>query len=300
MPSPLDAEPYEVLGVPRDVDDAALRRAYRRRLRETHPDAGGSAAAFTAVQRAWELVGTPSARSDYDSGRPAPGRDAPAWAPAPPRPRRDSRPQARASGHPGGWNRERYLRSLREWVGLGDPIADPYDPVLIRRAPAEIRRLLAAAVVEEDTARALAGLGMGFTIWHDVATDAGKLDHVVLGPTGLWAIQSEDLGGPVTIRRGELSGPDLPPGERPMHELSRRARSIARDARVRFSALAMAVPDDDAEGVEELGRVRGTPALLVEHSRLVDLVRRGLPGVGVGGTDLFELRTRLASAIRFA
>lgn len=299
MASPLDASPYDVLGVPRDVDDAELRRAYRRRLRETHPDAGGSAAAFTAVQRAWEQVGTPDARADYDSGRSGPRDAAPAWAPAPPRERRDSRPQARSSGHPGGWNRERYLRSIREWVGLGDPIPDPYDPVLVRRAPVEIRRMLASAVVEEDTARALAALGMGFTLWHDVATDAGKLDHVVLGPTGLWAVQSEDFGGPVGVRRGELIGADLAPGERPVHEVSRRARSIARAARVRFSAIVIAVPDGDAEGVEEIGRVRGMPALLVEHARLVDLLRRGIPDVGVGGTDLFEVRTRLQSAVRF-
>ncbi|MFW8745281.1 DnaJ domain-containing protein, partial [Mesorhizobium japonicum] len=56
--SPLAASPYEVLRVPATATDDELRRAYRRRLRETHPDTGGSAREFDRVQRAWELIGT--------------------------------------------------------------------------------------------------------------------------------------------------------------------------------------------------------------------------------------------------
>jgi len=56
-----------------------------------------------------------------------------------------------------------------------------------------------------------------------------------------------------------------------------------------------ASPDD----VMPLGSVRGAQALLVQRPRLVNLVRTGLPGVGVGGTDLFEVRTRVAGAVQF-
>ena len=56
--SPLSASAYDVLGVDPATDDEALRRAYRLRLRQTHPDTGGDAAVFIQVQRAWELVGT--------------------------------------------------------------------------------------------------------------------------------------------------------------------------------------------------------------------------------------------------
>lgn len=46
---------WEVLGVPRSASGAEIEAAYRRRRSETHPDrAGGSAEAFTAVQRAFE------------------------------------------------------------------------------------------------------------------------------------------------------------------------------------------------------------------------------------------------------
>ena len=199
-------------------------------------------------------------------------------------------------------------------MGRGVDVPDPYDAALLRSAPREVRHLLAAAVAEEDTARVLSTLGIGFTIWHDVRThaaganagavrgrdDRGKLDHIVLGPTGLWAILSEDWGEPVKTKRGELIGAALAPGERPVHELSVRARAFAREARVKFSALVVVVPDGASpEDVIELGSVRGAPASLVQRPRLANVVREGVPGVGTGGTDLFEIRTRVASAVEF-
>lgn len=302
---PLSASPYDVLGVSATASDDELRRAYRRKLRETHPDTGGAARHFHAVQHAWELVGTPESRAAYDRtgvGPAGPGGagESRTWAPAPPPKRPDSRPQARAYGHPGGWYRERYLDLLHEWVGRGVAVPDPYDPALLRGAPREIRHLLADAIAEEDTAVVLSTLGIGFTIWHDVDTGAGKLDHLVLGPTGLWAMLSEDWGEPVKTKRGEVIGAGLAQGERPVHELGIRARAFARAARVKFSALMIVVPDGASpEDVMPLGSVRGAQALLVQRPRLAHLVRTGLPGVRTGGTDLFEVRTRVASAVQY-
>lgn len=304
--SPLAQSPYAVLGVTPQATHAELRRAFRRRLRETHPDAGGDPAQFVRVQLAWEQVGTPEARARYDSG--SRHRDEPArtWAPAPPRKRENqSRPQARAHGHPGGWYRERYLELLREWVGRGAEIPDPYDAALVRSAPPEVKHLLASAIAEEKTAVALADLGIAFTVWHDVDTDAspegwGKVDHVVLGPTGLWGMLSEDWGAEVAVRRGELIGPGIGRDEQPVQDLARRTRAFEKAARVKFSALVVVVDDGaSAEGVEEIGKVRSARALLVQRPRLAHLVRTGVPGIGIGGTDLFELRTRVQSAVRF-
>ena len=116
--SPLSSSPYEVLGVPTTASHDQLRQAYRRKLRETHPDTGGAATRFHAVQHAWELIGTPEARAAFDrtgrglhdgdgtgrgtggtgttgSGRTGTGTGR-TWAPAPPPKRPDARPQARA------------------------------------------------------------------------------------------------------------------------------------------------------------------------------------------------------------
>jgi hypothetical protein len=311
--SPIAATPYEVLGVSASASTEELRKAYRRMLREAHPDTGGSEARFHAVQRAWERIGTPASRAIYDRGHSAPSAGAtsrPAgartaasetsWEERPARTFRDSRPSARSYGHPGGWNRERYLSGIREWAGRGATLDDPYDPALVRSAPRELRHLLADALAEEDSARALSALGIAYTVWHDVQTDAGKLDHIVLGPAGLFALQSEDWGAPVRVRKSELIGEGIE-GERPFHSLAARAKSVERPARVRFTALAITVPDDAAdESLTLLGRVKGIPSVLVQQSRLPDFLRTGLAGEPpIGGNELFDMRTRLQASVRF-
>lgn len=313
--SPLSASAYEVLAVPPDADDEALRRAYRLRLRQTHPDTGGDAALFVQVQRAWELIGTPDARAAYDRGHGfgagsfGPGSragntdaaepGAPQW-----RPRAaDTRPRARSFGHPGGWHRERYLTLMREWAGRGVTLEDPYDPALVRTAPRELRQLLADALAEEATARVVADLGMGYTVWHDVAADprdpSAKLDHIVLGPSGLYAVLSEDFGGPVRTRRGEIIG-DAVAGA-PAASLVLRARALARAARVKFSAAIVVLPDDDvAVAIDEVGRLKGLPVAIVAQSALTTLLRRGVTGArDIGGNELFDIRTRLQQTVRF-
>ncbi|RLK46666.1 DnaJ domain-containing protein [Microbacterium telephonicum] len=308
--SPLSASAYDVLGVAPDVDDESLRKAYRLRLRQTHPDTGGDAALFVQVQRAWELVGDPDDRARYDRGHGfgeetvsyEPDAGAPQW--RPPGRTADTRPRARSFGQPGGWRRERYLQLMREWVGRGTTLDDPYDPALVRTAPREIRRLLADALAEEATARAVGDLGMGYTVWHDVAVDPrdpdAKLDHIVLGPSGLYAVLSEDFGAPVRTRRGELIG-DAVVGS-PIADLVARARAISRAARVKFSGVIAVLPDDDvALPIEELGRVRGLPVAVTGRSTLPAVLRRGITGSrDIGGNELFDVRTRLQQTVRFA
>jgi hypothetical protein len=181
-------------------------------------------------------------------------------------------------------------------------LRDPYDPALVRSAPRGIRHLLADALAEEETARALVPLGIGFTVWHDVATGEpeNKIDHVVLGPTGLFALLSEDWGSQVRVRRGELIGEGIG-AERPMHALVGRAKVLARAAHVRFTALVIVVPDRDfEEALAVVGSARGAAHVVVQASRMPQLLRTGIPGAArPGGTEIFEVRTRLQAAIRF-
>jgi len=166
----------------------------------------------------------------------------------------------------------------------------------------ELRHLLADALAEESTARTLAALGIGFTVWHDVSTGAPeeKIDHVVLGPTGLLAILSEDYGEPVHSRRGELLGKPL--GEaRPMHDLGVRAKIVSRAAQVKFTALLIVLPDDELdEPYTVLGAIRGAATVIARQSMLPVLLRDGVPGARlIGGNELFDVRTRLQAGIRF-
>jgi hypothetical protein len=299
--SPVSASAYEVLGVEPAADEETLRRAYRLRLRQTHPDAGGDAAVFIQVQRAWELIGTPEARAAYDRGR---GSAAPEWSGPPPAgsARPDTRPRARSYGQPGGWRRERYLTLIREWVGRGVDLPDPYEPSLVRSAPHELRRLLADALAEEATARIVADLGMGYTVWHDVAASRDgnpeeKIDHVVLGPSGLYAVLSEDFGGPVGFRRGEIVGPKVVGS--PVSQLVGGLRVIARSAGVRFSGAIVVLPDGDTlDAITQLGKVRGAPVAVASRSSLSTLLRQGVAGAReIGGTELFDIRSRLQQRV---
>jgi hypothetical protein len=320
--------PYDVLGVDRHASAEELRRAYRRRQRQTHPDLGGDPAAFHAVQIAWERVGTPAVRAEYDrtaAGAPRSARSAPpedegtrVWTSGTSRGSARAPSAARSYGHPGGASRQRYLTLVREWVGRGVDLTDPYEEDLLRRAPHEVRHALADALAEEATARIVSNLGPSFAVWHDVATatdsgswthDAGlgpsestKLDHVVLGPTGLFVLQSEDWGAPARPRGSELVSDALPPGERPVRSLARRA-GIARSWRVTVTAVVLVLPDDAlGEDVVLLRRGRGRrPArLAVRRSSLSFLLTVGLPGTGrLPDAAFFEIRTRLQQQIRF-
>ena len=105
--------PYDVLGVPHDADQAVIRKAYRTLAKQHHPDLnpGDKAAesAFKAMSAANDLLSDPDKRAAFDRGEiDAEGQ---------PRPERATyrdfaegmsgrryRPAGTASGHPaGGW-----------------------------------------------------------------------------------------------------------------------------------------------------------------------------------------------------
>lgn len=57
---------YEVLNVERTATTAEIKSAYRKLVRQVHPDQGGNAALFRLVQEAWTTLGDPAKRSAYD------------------------------------------------------------------------------------------------------------------------------------------------------------------------------------------------------------------------------------------
>ena len=106
-------DPYEVLGIPRDADQAAIRKAYRAKARKHHPDLNpGDKAAeetFKSVSAANDLLSDTDKRAAYDRGEIGPDGQARQERPqyrdfAEGAPGRRYRPAGAASGHPaGGW-----------------------------------------------------------------------------------------------------------------------------------------------------------------------------------------------------
>ena len=77
-------DPYAVLGVKRGATEAQIHTAYRDAVRRTHPDAGGSATAFEAVQEAYETLRDPAARARFERQREPSPPPPPRAASAPP------------------------------------------------------------------------------------------------------------------------------------------------------------------------------------------------------------------------
>jgi curved DNA-binding protein CbpA len=59
-------DPYELLGISRDADDAEVKTAYRQYAKKAHPDSGGDADSFSQLKTAYELLKDPVRRKVYN------------------------------------------------------------------------------------------------------------------------------------------------------------------------------------------------------------------------------------------
>lgn len=303
---------YDVLGVASTATEAELKRAYRKLARQTHPDLGGETTSFHLISEAWLVLGEPASRARYDAARASGRRTSsahPAWtttsAPSrPPRHAAADEPKARAHGHPGGADRERYLTLLREWLDAPSLPPNPFAADLLSRVPRELKELYLKARSEERTAVVLGGLDSRYTYWNDLAVigQPGSIDHLLLGPTGLFAIFSTTWDLPVVVRRGDVVGDDLGRGDRPAKDALRLVRGFEKQANVHVGAIALVIGDhpDIAQDIEPV-RSRPIPTFLVPRSHLGAFIRSSAQGAAsdVNAHELFEARERIGRAVLY-
>ncbi|MGH8877546.1 MAG: J domain-containing protein [Stackebrandtia sp.] len=67
---------YKILGLAVSAESTEIRQAYRRKVRDAHPDAGGDPEAFHELQAAYETLTDPVLRLEYDTAR---GTRRPPW-----------------------------------------------------------------------------------------------------------------------------------------------------------------------------------------------------------------------------
>ena len=61
---------YEILGVGKDANKEEVKKAYRKKSKETHPDAGGKQEDFFELTIAYKILSDDDKRSRYDNGEP--------------------------------------------------------------------------------------------------------------------------------------------------------------------------------------------------------------------------------------
>jgi curved DNA-binding protein len=61
---------YQTLGVNRNASQDDIKKAYRRLAAQHHPDRGGDTAKFQEIQGAYDVLGDPEKRSQYDNPQP--------------------------------------------------------------------------------------------------------------------------------------------------------------------------------------------------------------------------------------
>ena len=65
---------YQVLGVARDATVDDIKKAYRKLAMQHHPDQGGDAEKFKEINEAYQILGDPQKRQQFDQfGSAGPG-----------------------------------------------------------------------------------------------------------------------------------------------------------------------------------------------------------------------------------
>ena len=58
--------PYSTLGVPRNADAGTIKRAYKEKAKEHHPDRGGDSSKFAEISNAYDTLKDPNKRAFFD------------------------------------------------------------------------------------------------------------------------------------------------------------------------------------------------------------------------------------------
>jgi hypothetical protein len=96
---------------------------------------------------------------------------------------------------------------------------------------------------EERVALLLAGLPSAYHVFHDVPCGgAGGIDHAVIGPTGLFVVETKCWAGAVTLEGGEILVDGGAPSRAPIPQARASARALAAFLSERLEAVPACVP----------------------------------------------------------
>lgn len=254
---------YDVLGVAAASTPEQLKRAYRRMLRQRHPDVGGSADEFRALQSAWAILGDETRRAEYDrraariaddarvppgegprvatSRREYPSRREARLAEAEPEAeargaQRLKQERANRRGHPGGSERARYLELLRKWLLDPVPPKAPQRPTRRKSSARFIRRWVGVALRISATVLVVSIAIAAFAFWR-VGVAPRVEQH--------WVLAMAIVGGALVV--GIVAGGVIAGIRTATDRVHREVRRLNREASVRFKNESTQYRDDRAE-----------------------------------------------------
>jgi len=165
--------------------------------------------------------------------------------------------------------------------------------------PGWIENWQSGAWGEEATGRVLRELEQdGWTVLHDLPAGRGNVDHIVVGPAGVFMLDSKRLGGSVSVDEGgvvvvrRLDDPDLSyqhPGAGHLFSLARQTHDrILKSSRINTWVTPVMVVWSDfpqrlvedrcayVHGDELVGWLRARPQTIAPHrvARVADAVRQ--------------------------
>jgi len=96
---------------------------------------------------------------------------------------------------------------------------------------------------EEAVAAVLASLPAGYHVFHDVACgEAGGIDHVVVGPKGLFVVETKCWSGKVTLEGGTILFNGAAPSRPPIAQVRASAHALTRFLAQKIDPVPACVP----------------------------------------------------------
>lgn len=98
--------------------------------------------------------------------------------------------------------------------------------VLMRRGIGRVESYFKGARGEEQVAAHLALLPDAYHVFHDFEAGAFHVDHVVVGPTGVYSVETKNWRGHVTIQDGLLAVDGHLPSRSPLAQAAAEAKAV--------------------------------------------------------------------------
>ena len=98
--------------------------------------------------------------------------------------------------------------------------------VLWRKGLRRVESFFKGARGEERVAGLLETLPMNWHVFHDFVAGGHHVDHVVVGPTGIYSIETKNWRGRVTVEKGEILVGGVLPDRSPLKQSVAEAKAV--------------------------------------------------------------------------